>query len=85
MKTCASCNKPIPPARLAAMPNAVYCVPCQSLCDVYLTPPDYAMGTGGEGDDETRVIEQAWGHISEVRRPRTLKHQRVLSYMHITS
>lgn len=26
---CAGCGEPIPPARLAALPNAVRCLPCQ--------------------------------------------------------
>lgn len=58
--TCESCNREIPAKRLAAVPNARYCVSCQSSRDEYSKPPAHVMAELSEADDVTRIREEGW-------------------------
>ena len=57
---CESCYEEIPAKRLAAVPNARFCVGCQSSRDEYIRPPAHVMAALSEEDDMTRVREEGW-------------------------
>lgn len=59
---CESCYEEIPRKRLAAVPNARYCVQCQPAPAKYV-PPAHVMAALSEDDDMTRVREEGWANV----------------------
>ncbi len=57
-RLCRYCNRPIPAIRLAAKPDALYCVGCQPAEKPILWASAFAVQS--ERDDTTRIREEGW-------------------------
>jgi RNA polymerase-binding transcription factor DksA len=56
-KFCIDCGEEIPAKRLAAVPDAIFCVQCQPH-RLKIRPEAFACNS--EGDDSTRKVEAGW-------------------------
>ena len=79
---CHSCHSPIHPKCLAAVPNAKYCLNCQSKRDEKIIPFDSAIAICGEADDSIRVVESGWNQTAHRTRTNH-KIERVLKIYNI--